>query len=73
MNAVDNLGSSIKNSMRKALREMLMCSALLVPILLFLDGSLAQPGTYWVAAVLALALCPIAWGLYRIGRFVLNR
>lgn len=63
----------VKNKTRKTLREMLVCAVLIVPILLFLDDSMAQPGTYWIAAVLALALCPIPWAIYRVGRFVLNR
>jgi fatty acid desaturase len=66
--------SLAKNKARRALREMLLCAAVLMIIIDFLTGSPALSGASIATAIVAgLIFCPVPWIIYRVGRFVLNR
>lgn len=64
---------SFKMRLRRALREMLVCAAILM--LFFVAISKGVPSwEYGMAIVLCgLVFCPIPWGVYRLGRLVLTR
>ncbi len=62
----------MKQKLKKALREMALIG-LAVAVALFVYNGILTIETYFAALVDVLALSPIPWSAYRLGRFVFTR
>ena len=62
----------MKQKLKKALREM-AAIGLVVAMALFAYNGILTIESFFLALVVGLALSPIPWSAYRLGRFVFTR